>query len=148
MLVSQPAVEHTGLSEHCVEHVNVICSAKDHLVSSNSLPSLTLTHCCHAYRLAAALHAWRQVVKQSVALHQMSSSLAVQLQQRSMQRCLQAWQMHCLQTQAHTRLLVRRFKHKAQSRLSSTFQAWMGYVANFRYSPCQTAGHTQLIDAH
>lgn len=97
---------------------------------------MQLCCCC---RSAAAFQAWHQLVRQSISLHQMSSSLAVQLQQRSMQHCLQAWQAHSLQKQAHRRLLERLFKVKAQSRLSGTFQAWRGYVANFRYSPYQTA---------
>lgn len=103
----------------------------------------------HFCRSAAALHAWHQVVKQSKSLHQISSSLAVQLQQRSMQRCLQAWQIHCLQKQTHRRLLVRLCRTKAQSRLNSTFQAWRSYVANFRYRTCQTASTTaKLMNAH
>ena len=91
--------------------------------------------CCRFCRSAAAFQAWHQLVTQSMSLHQASSRLAVQLQQRSMHHCLQAWQVHTLQKQAHRRLLVRLLRLKAQSRLSGTFQAWRGYVANFRYRP-------------
>ncbi len=84
------------------------------------------------FRQADAFQAWVYVVRDAAALEQRGLALSVQLHHRRMHSCLQAWRLHRLQKQAHSRMLMRLLNKKAHSRLNSSFCAWSRYVTNFR----------------
>jgi hypothetical protein len=84
------------------------------------------------FRQADAFQAWVCMVRDAAALEQRGLALSIQMHHRRMHSYLQAWRLHCLQKQAHSRMLMRLLNKKAQSRLNSSFCAWSSYVANFR----------------